>query len=98
MQAQLINEEALGRNTNLDLPEHLIAVPREPWALWRWVCLRSAGFPVTQVLEVASAESAAAADNLLDAEERLERTRLNALELLRGCLDTATAGERGVLL
>ncbi len=96
MATQLIKEEV--SFAERDLPEHLIGFSGEPWALWRWVCLRSAGFPATQVLELASPDSASAADAVLDAEERLEHAQLHALELSRRDLDAATANERGAIL
>ena len=95
MEAQLTIEEAIGNETNL--PEHLIGIPGEPWALWRWVCLRGAGFPATKILELASSASATAADELLEAEEKLEHAQFNVLEVLRRRLRTATEDERGPL-
>ncbi len=35
------------------MPEHLISLPGGQWKLWRWVCLRSTGFPAKQVLNLA---------------------------------------------
>ncbi|MFL6129416.1 MAG: amino acid adenylation domain-containing protein [Mycobacteriales bacterium] len=48
------------------LPDHLTALTRQ-WAAWRWVGLRSAGFPMRTVLELAHPGCAAAADELLAA-------------------------------
>src|SRR6185369_14951579 len=39
----------------IDLPDHQVALtPDMPWAVWRWVCLRGAGFPATDLLQLAS--------------------------------------------
>lgn len=102
MEAQLISapetlKETPSRDNSLELPEHLIGIPGEPWALWRWVCLRSAGFPVTQVLELSSPESAAAADDLLNAEVELRRARSKAVDVLLDEFETADAAKRLVL-
>lgn len=96
METQLIEEEVLLDDRNL--PDHLIGIAGEPWALWRCVCLRSAGFPVAQILELASPKSVAAANEVLDAEEQLEQARLHALAVLERALDNATSAERGPIL
>ena len=96
MEAQLIKEEV--RFGDNELPEHLIGFVAQQWALWRWVCLRGAGFPATRILELASPESAAAASAVLEAEQQLDHARLNALEILRRDLDNANGKERGAIL
>lgn len=66
------------------LPGHLIALPgARDWALWRWSLVRSAGFPVHQVLALAAPESSAAADRLLDLEAKTEKDRQALLSRLR---------------
>lgn len=54
----------------VDVAPHLAPLPDDEWALWRWVGLRGAGFPVDRVLRLAAPESAAAADQVIDAEDR----------------------------
>ena len=66
------------------LPAHLVELSKDDgWALWRNVCLRGAGFPATEVLKLSTAEGAAAADQLLDAEERVEQSRVKTLKALQ---------------
>jgi Lantibiotic dehydratase, N terminus len=51
------------------LAEHLIGLPGSQWALWRWICLRGAGFPARDVLQLAvSPEVLREADNVVQAE------------------------------
>ena len=50
------------------LPEHLYELGDGEWGLWRWVVLRGAGFAVREVLGLAAAEAAAAADRVTAAE------------------------------
>lgn len=102
MEAQLLSTEETQKEihyprNNSQLAKHLVAISGEPWALWRLVCLRSAGFPVTQILELSSPESAAAADDLLDAEVELQRTRSEAVDVLRDEFERADAASRAVL-
>jgi hypothetical protein len=66
------------------LPGHLVILSeRQEWALWRTVCLRGAGFPVTEVLKLSAPEGAVAADQLLDAEELVGQLRGKALTALQ---------------
>ena len=69
------------------VPKHLLRLPGGPWAVWRWVALRGAGFPARQVLELASPECAAAADQLLQFEEEAHWTKGAALERINSTLD-----------
>jgi hypothetical protein len=64
---------SLKREEGVSLPQHLAALPGGPWALWRWVGLRGAGFPATQVLRLSAPACAAAADRLLEAESEEQR-------------------------
>jgi Lantibiotic dehydratase, N terminus len=48
------------------IPDHLIELG-DGWSLWRSAVLRSAGFPATDVLRLASPDAAAAADAIDDA-------------------------------
>lgn len=58
-----------------NLPDHLVPLEASPWALWRWVCVRGAGFPAQDVLKLALPDVAAAARHLLAAESTLEQQR-----------------------
>lgn len=52
-------------DTEVVLPEHLISLGQGEWALWREVCLRGAGFPLSQVMDLALPQCAQLADQLL---------------------------------
>jgi hypothetical protein len=69
------------------LPEHLVGLPGDRWAIWRQVVLRGAGFPATLVLELAAPECAAAADRLLQAEAAAEQARDALVDALMAALD-----------
>lgn len=64
------------------------------WSLWQQVGLRGAGFPLHLVMELASAESAAAADRLEGSERRVEEARRRALAALAEATDVLR-GEAG---
>jgi len=55
--------------------EHLLLLPDTSWAIWRWSALRGAGFPVTQILQLAMPFCSAAIDFLLECEAEVERAR-----------------------
>lgn len=74
--------------------EHLIQIPGEPWALWRSMVLRGAGFPAEQVLELASPAAAAAADRLLPAEDEVSWAQQAALEAFTKGLQKAPVEKR----
>jgi len=62
-------------------PEHLFQLPGGEWALWRWVALRGAGFPVDGVLKLSAPDAAQAADLLLSIEARLQHERTATMSL-----------------
>jgi hypothetical protein len=65
-----------------NLPEHLIGLAPNSWALWRWVGLRGAGFPLAEALKLAEPECAAVADSVIRAEDEAERLWQSALQTL----------------
>jgi hypothetical protein len=79
------------------LPEHLVALSGEQWALWRCVGLRGAGFPVIGVLKLAASECARIADDLIRAEEQAEQSWKVALDALSREMDEAEPGKLGSL-
>lgn len=85
-----------GWNGERSLPEHLIGLDNQ-WALWRYVCLRGAGFPDQQALELAVPECATAADLLIQAEQEVEQTRSAAIAALRHMLAQGDADQQTVL-
>lgn len=83
------------------LPQHLTLLSDETlgrWALWRTFCVRGAGFPAAQVLRIADADCAAAADRLNAVEDDAEALRQAALEALRGELEGAGKDRLDVLI
>jgi hypothetical protein len=80
------------------MPEHLISLPGGQWKLWRWVCLRSAGFPAKQVLNLAGVKSVADGNELLDAEEQLQVATTKAISMVSEHLQSASPENRSPLL
>lgn len=78
----VVTDQATG-----DDESHVVTIGDGAWPLWRWVALRGAGFPVEQVLKLASPECAAAADSLLHLQEAAERTREQAMKETNAALD-----------
>jgi hypothetical protein len=64
------------------LGDHLVAMPGGDWSLWRWSCLRGAGFPASLVLRLAAPDAAVAADQLLDDEAFALLAQTSATEAL----------------
>lgn len=71
------------------LAEHLMALPDSGWSVWRWTCLRGAGFPASLVQRLAASEAAEAADALFAAQAEAERAREAAVEALTTALRAA---------
>jgi Lantibiotic dehydratase, N terminus len=72
-------------------PDHHVPLDAE-WVLWKWFIVRGAGFPASDVLRLAAPQSATAADQLVDAEDRFERLRNVMIESCRSLRDTPTRG------
>ncbi len=64
------------------LPDHLIALHDATWALWRWVGLRGAGFPLAQVLRLAPAGYASVVQRFLERKEEAEHQQQRLLQAL----------------
>jgi tetratricopeptide (TPR) repeat protein len=75
-----------------ELPDHIVGLP-DAWGLWRWLVLRSAGFPAEQVLSLSSSACAVAADQLLQAMEMARQRYDAALEALNSMLDALRADQ-----
>jgi hypothetical protein len=84
----------LSQDERAETPAHLFQLPQAEWALWRWVCLRGAGFPADGVLRLSAPTASAAADLLLSAEERLDGARAAAVALFDSELDRLRREER----
>ncbi|MBV9791332.1 MAG: lantibiotic dehydratase, partial [Chloroflexi bacterium] len=76
-----------GDNQDLWLPEHLISLPDQRWAVWRTITLRGAGFPIAQVLSLAPESCRAATRQLLEAEDRAKQAEEAAAALVNAALD-----------
>ncbi len=76
------------------LPGHLIKLPGSEWALWRWTCLRGAGFPLSLVQELAAVQAAEAADDVLEAQGQLDEKKQRLMQAIRHELDGTTDGQK----
>src|SRR5215217_2687377 len=83
----------------IDSPDdHLIPLPGGNWKLWRCFGVRGAGFSSAQVLRLGDPQCAAAADELLDAEENTQQLLEETLTALRSDLAAALPEDREPLL
>lgn len=82
----------------LSIPEHLVQLPGAQWAIWRWVGLRSAGFPIEPLLRLGDSDCAAAADHLCAAEDQLQQAQDEALGVLRSALEQIGAERRAAVV
>lgn len=80
------------------IPDHLVQLPGGEWAIWRWVGLRSAGFPIEPLLQLGDPGCAAAADRLRAAEDRLQQAQDEALGALRGALEHVGTEQRALIV
>src|ERR1700752_1304757 len=64
------------------LPDHLVVLRDGEWALWRWVCVRGAGFPASAVLRLGAGECAAKAAAAIESEARVDSARESAVAVL----------------
>ncbi|MEM8531171.1 MAG: lantibiotic dehydratase [Chloroflexota bacterium] len=79
----LSNESVSTTDTNEELGSHLIPLAQTEWMLWRSASLRGTGFPIQLIEKLAATNVAAAADQLLDIEEKVQQTREATLDALR---------------
>src|SRR5579864_186307 len=71
---------------------HLTSLPGSDWKLWRWVALRSAGFPVHGVLKLAAApELISAVDAVVQAKQGIESALEKARQEINYSLDELKA-------
>jgi hypothetical protein len=88
----IVGEPGAGARTSA--AGHLVDLPGERWALWRWACVRGAGFPVSDLLRLGAEDAAAAADRLLAAAAAADARRKTALAALRQGLHGGAEDER----
>src|SRR5437868_8699657 len=76
---------------------HLYQVPATGWGFWRTVCVRGAGFPISDILRVSDADAAKAAEELLEASNARAATQQAATAaLLSDWQQTDQASGRGL--
>jgi amino acid adenylation domain-containing protein len=63
--------------------DHLVRPTPGRWAMWRWVGLRAAGFPIEPLIRLGDPRLVAAADAVQQSEEHLARARREMIDLLR---------------
>src|SRR5437763_1981806 len=81
-------QEAAVVSATGSLPPHLVKIPGEQWAFWRWICLRGAGFPFDLPQQLAAPkELMDAADAVLESEKAAAIARQNALQQVNTALD-----------
>src|SRR5580765_712376 len=72
--------------------KHLITFCGTQWALWEWMCLRSAGFPADGVFKLAATpDLISAADEVIHATQAMELAGERALQEIRSALDELRA-------
>src|SRR5437867_2855304 len=62
--------------------DHLVPLS-DDWALWKWFALRGAGFPIDQVLRLATSDAARVVDRYLQAESEATTRCFDALTHLK---------------
>lgn len=67
---------------NTDIPKHLVSLGSENWYIWRWIALRGAGFPASQVLALADTQCTNLADEYLEYAAIADEARDEAKHLL----------------
>lgn len=71
------------QQVSLEKPDnHSVFLPDEHWAMWKWFALRGAGFPISQVLQLAAPACATAADLFLLHEAETEQLQQQTLALI----------------
>lgn len=104
--ARMRNDESRGKSLTVQkvdsnqepaMPTHLVSLDTEQWALWRFICVRGAGFPARQALALAAPLCAALVDQFIVAEAEYVQAQTAALAALNSELLDAT-GERHTLL
>jgi len=79
-----------------EIHQHLVPIAGD-WSLWRWLRLRSAGFPAARVLELGAEACAAPIEALLDREEVRDRKREAAIAAASQDLRNTPGAARGPL-
>ncbi len=70
-------------------PDHSVALPGGSWAVWRWIAIRSAGFPADDVLSLAFPDCAAGADEVIKSQAACDSERGELLLLIEKAFEAA---------
>lgn len=65
------------------LPKHLISIEKDNWYLWRWAVLRSAGFSVSLLEQLADIDCISTADEYLKQEAIISNQRKDVINLFQ---------------
>src|SRR5579884_2974163 len=84
----------MSENRQAILPPHLAQLDGRAWALWRWVGLRSAGFPIERLLPLSNPACAVSADSVLAAECQEHALREKLVGALTQKLEEAWPGSQ----
>jgi hypothetical protein len=79
------------------LHEHLLPLEGGRWAVWKWAALRGAGFPAAPVEELSAHACAAAADEIIRAEEKSKRAFDEAIISFQAEFENAQGERRSQL-
>lgn len=77
-----VERQRLQPSRSEEIPDHLVGLPGEEWAFWKWACLRGAGFPARLVERLATPDCAEAADDVLRTESSAAGGREEAIAAL----------------
>ncbi|RKR87000.1 amino acid adenylation domain-containing protein [Micromonospora pisi] len=84
----------VARTGPIDPTGHLVRPGTGPWAMWRWIGLRAAGFPVGPLTRLGDPDHLARTDALLASEDRLAEVRRAMTGRLHQARRTAPADQR----
>lgn len=63
--------------------DHLVPLPKtDNWFVWKWICLRGTGFPIKDVLSLASPTLAEAADAILHKKGKAQKSALQSFQAI----------------
>jgi lantibiotic biosynthesis dehydratase-like protein len=83
------------KESRITAASHLISAPGTEWAFWRWVCLRSPGFPFEGVLKLAAGTGlVSAAEDVIQAMKAADCIRQKAIAEINAELDALRSSGR----
>lgn len=81
-------EPVVNRPAETSKPSHLVSMYGEEWTVWKWFCLRGAGFPAHLVEKLAAPRSVAAAAELANTRITVKASISNSAFLVRQVLSS----------